>query len=245
MGRSGQHGVTLKEFRMATKAVQRITAWSLSRFNTYEQCPALAKYKFIDKRSEPSAPAMERGGAIHKLAESFVRDKQEILPDELALFTEEFAEMQQAKCEVELQLCFNKHWQQIDWFSQAAYCRIKIDAIIFDETMTTARVIDHKTGKFKVSDGYMLQLDLYALGTFLAYPTIQIVKPALWYLDAGEIFPPANEAITYRREQVSDLKASWDDRVTPMLSDTTFAALPNSGCRWCNFSKNKGGPCEY
>lgn len=228
---------------MAIKALPRITAWSLSRFNTYEQCPALAKYKFIDKRAEPKAPAMERGGQIHKLAENYVRHKQEVLPTELALFEEEFSFMKDTECAVELELCFDKKWQQIDWFSPAAYCRIKIDAIIFNNNIAT--VVDHKTGKFKVSEGYMLQLDLYALGTLLAYPAIDTVIPVLWYLDAGEIFPAPEDQVVYKRSQLDELKAAWDERVQPMLNDTQFLPLPNSGCKWCHFSKNKGGPCEF
>ena len=56
--------------------------WSSSRYTVYDQCPAKAAYKFIDKLPEPPAPALDRGSLIHKQAELFIRGRPTPVVDE-------------------------------------------------------------------------------------------------------------------------------------------------------------------
>ena len=77
--------------------MNRITQWSYSRLKTYEQCPSKVKFRYIDKLSEPSSPQMDRGTRIHKLAEDFVTEKIDIIPDELMLFQTQFTMLKDAK----------------------------------------------------------------------------------------------------------------------------------------------------
>jgi RecB family exonuclease len=71
---------------MPTPQPKKITSWSFTRYNTYSQCPAKAKFKFIDKLKEPDSPQMQRGTDIHKLAENYVKGEIVRLPKELVLF---------------------------------------------------------------------------------------------------------------------------------------------------------------
>lgn len=58
----------------AVKAVLRIkNGWSFSRYSVYKQCPAKARYKFIDKLPEPAAKPLDRGSLIHKQAENYIK----------------------------------------------------------------------------------------------------------------------------------------------------------------------------
>lgn len=52
--------------------IKKITSWSFSRWNIYDQCALKAKYKFIDKLPEPRAQPLERGNIIHKQAELYI-----------------------------------------------------------------------------------------------------------------------------------------------------------------------------
>ena len=54
---------------MKEQTVRRITTWSYSRWTTYEDCPARARYKFLDRLPDPSGPGEDRGTALHKAAE--------------------------------------------------------------------------------------------------------------------------------------------------------------------------------
>ena len=78
-------------------------------------------------------------------------------------------------------------------------------------------------------------------GAFATAPkNIVRVDTNLWYLDAGE-----ERGRTFMRSEVPGLKKHWEKRSKAMLADTSFKATPGDACRWCAYSKTKGGPCEY
>lgn len=221
----------------ATKKPQQITAWSYSRYATYKECPAKAKYKFIDKLPEPPSPAMERGIHIHKLAEDYIKGDIKNIPDELKFFKEEFNELKSSKPMVEETWAFTKDWDETRWNDwNNCVVRIKTDASCLDEK--TLYVIDHKTGKMR--DGYDEQLSLYGLGGMLKFPHIEKVNTQLWFLDSGD-----QVIEEYDMKNMKQLLAAWNKKVKPMLNDTIFAPKPGNACRWCTFSKSKGGPCKY
>lgn len=230
----------------------RITSWSYSRWAQYTECPFKAKLKFIDKLKEPPAPAMDRGNMIHKLAEGFTKGLASVtvnfegkdqtcstkkLPSELSKFAEQFAELKKSKPFVEETWAFTRNWAKTVWNDwQGCWVRIKTDAACVDGD--TLYVIDHKTGKKR--EGYHDQLSLYALGGMLTFPNVKRVNTQLWFLDQGE-----DEVAEFDASQLGELKKSWEKKVTPMLNDTRFAPKPGNGCRYCPFSKSKGGPCSF
>ena len=202
----------------------KITSWSYSRYATYEECPAKAKYKFIEKLKEPSAPAMERGNDIHKLAEKFTKGELKKLPPELKLFTEQFKELKKSSPVVEESWSFRRDWSQTTWDDwTGCWLRVKVDAACAETN--TGYIIDHKTGKQR--DGYDTQLSLYALSGFLINPTWEEINTQLWFLDSGSIVEKM-----YKKEEAASLKKEWEKRVTPMLNDTRFAPKPGNGCRF-------------
>lgn len=220
--------------------MQRITAWSYSRWATYEECPFKAKLKFIEKLPEPSGPAAERGTLIHKMAENFLMGKLKTLPPELEKFKKQFLELKKRKPTCEGDLAFTDRWAPTGWFSPDAWLRIKMDAEARDvKDPTILDIVDHKTGKQR--DGYAKQMGLYGLGGLLKYPTVQLARVALWFLDHGTVVP-----LEVARSSVVKMKAEWMKRVTPMLTDTRFSPKPSAeACRWCAFKKAKGGPCKF
>lgn len=119
-----------------------VTAWSISRLNTYTQCPFKFKLTAIDKIREPSSPAMERGAAIHKEAEVYLKGADLVVPTSLSLMTTEFLELKEHRAEAELEVTFNKDWGITGWFDKDAWCRIKIDAMVL--LGDTIKIIDFK-----------------------------------------------------------------------------------------------------
>jgi len=223
--------------KFGAKAKQ-LTSWSYSRYALYTECPAKAKYKFIDKLPEPPAPAMERGNKIHKLAEDYTKGLIKKLPPELKLYKHEFEILKNSKPVVEESWCFKNDWSETVWNDWAGcWVRIKVDAGCLDEQ--DLYVIDHKTGKPR--EGYEEQLSLYALAGMLKYPHIKQVHTQLWYLDHAQ--DPV--AMTYDIKQREDLRKDWEKRVSPMLNDTRFTPKPSYKCQYCAFSKAKGGPCKF
>jgi RecB family exonuclease len=229
-----------------------ITAWSFSRYSTYKQCPQKAKYLYIDKLKEPVGQALERGSAIHTLAEEYIKGKILRLPPELKEFADDFKkhrkDYKQAKESMvcEDQWAFTKAWTETQW-NDWTHCwlRVKIDfAEHLDEE--TLRVRDWKTGKFREeqNEDYLEQLSLYALTALMLHPHVNKVITELVYLDQGRVFPD-NDNLIFTRADLPKLKAGWEKKVAPMLKDKKFAPRPNDLCRWCHFRKDNGGPCKF
>lgn len=214
-----------------------ITAWSFSRWSTHEGCPKQAYYKYVEKLPDPSGPAAQRGTDIHGEAENYVNGTIKKLPESLNQFPKEFRDLRKGlDVRTEEQWAFTSSWRVTSWFAKDAWCRVKTDAAVVEEG--SARIIDHKTGRIR--DGYEKQLELYALSGFLKFPEVTEISGEIWYLDQGEI-----RDMIFTADEVPDLKRKWEGRTRAMLTATTFKERPGHACRWCSFSKKKGGPCKY
>jgi CRISPR/Cas system-associated exonuclease Cas4 (RecB family) len=221
---------------------QKITAWSYSRWTTYEECPYRAKMKFIARHQEPSNPAAERGTAIHKLAEEYLNGERRTVPAELKTLQREFRDARKVDgIRTEAEMAYTAEWNVTGWFDRDAWCRIKIDLLVPPKTGVT-RVVDLKTGRFKPGT-YTPQLELYAIAALIAYPEHE-VRAELWFSDHG-IVHYGEPALTYSPDDLPRLKKLWEKRTKAMLSDTKFAPRPGGYCRWCSFSKAKGGSCKF
>lgn len=224
---------------------KKIVAWSYSRWNEYEQCPLRAKLKVIDRMKEPEGPALRRGKAIHTGIENYLSGKATSLPPEVhKKLHRKYAAMRKWKPLVELEIAFDSGWHQVEWFAKEAWCRVKIDAVLPPSyERKKVGVYDHKTGKFR-ADGkeYDRQLELYALAGLLLHEKAPASETAIFFTDHGVTVEPDKQ---YTRKDVPELKDRWVDRTKAMLSDTRFDPRPGDHCRWCSFSKAKGGPCQY
>jgi hypothetical protein len=221
--------------------VNGIKTWSYSRWGTYKQCPLKAKLKFIDKLQEPGSPAMDRGTAIHLLAELFVTSKKLTpLPIELKHYEDELRLARRSQHFVEQEWGFTREWEPCTWDDERVWLKAKADLGFWPvkSDRSILRLVDHKTGKRR--DEHEYQLGLYALLAFLMFPEVQTVETEVWYLDQGK--PSLNR--TYRREQTGYLQILWENEVRPFFSDEMWAPRPSYLCRWCHFRKDNGGPCQ-
>lgn len=238
---------------MATRrpAAKNFTSWSFSRFMDYRGCPAKAKYKHLEKLPEPKSDAMERGIAIHGLAEDYTNGKIARIPKELKLFKDEFKMLKGRQIKiVEENWAWTKDFAaETAWDNwTGAWTRIKLDAAYVDVDRNVLVPIDHKTGKCRPQKQaeYELQLQLYGLAGLLRFPDVAAAEPQLWYLDEGVTWPPADEpAERYERKDVEKLRKIWVKNVTPMLNDTSFKPKPGDACRFCHYKKANGGPCKF
>jgi putative RecB family exonuclease len=212
-----------------------ISAWSYSRLSTWEACPAKAKYKYLDKLPELDSIAASRGGAIHKLAEQWLKGEVEDLPVELEKIEDFMGGLVGGLAE--LQLAFDKDWKTCEWFGPQVYCRVVFDVIKIDGSVGV--VVDYKTGKQR-HDEHTDQLRLYALAAFQQWPELEMLEAQILYIDHGNKL-----AMKFMRSSLPTLKGYWDTRAGKMLADELFSPKPNPGCRWCPFSKSKGGPCIF
>lgn len=229
----------------------------------------------LKKPEGPKSPAMQRGGDIHKEAEHYVggcepRDFMVMpeaskklyekrggryylkkVPASAIAFKKEMEELRKGQAIAEGKWGLTNAWKPIDFFDWArCWCRLVLDAH-FMPTKKKARVIDFKTGKVYFDDNAE-QMELYAVGAVEYYPTAEEVDVELWYFDQprskgnATAETPGNPMVkTYNRKQVQALQGKWRRKVVPILMDKRFVPTPGQKCRWCDYSKAKGGDCEF
>lgn len=215
---------------------KRITAWSYSRWNDWNTCPALAKYKHIEKLREPENEAMKRGSAVHEDLAAFLSGAAAV-PDSGQQFGELLQQLRMLEPAHDQQWGFTSEWKPTGWFAKDTWFRSMLDAcVVYDDD--TADVVDFKTGK--PSDTHAQQAELYAVSVLLRYPQVKHVTVRFWYLDAG-----SESVYRYARMDLAELQQKWEKRVLPMLSDEVFAPRPGRHCAYCAFAKSKGGECKF
>ena len=215
---------------------QHFTTWSYSAWAQWRKCPRSAYYSRILKLPQPSSPAMDRGTAIHQLAQDFVEGKHEHVPVVLKLFHNQFTMLRDMKAQCEQNWGFTSSWGACGFFDPQVWLRVKCDAVYRDGA--NAVIVDHKTGR--IYDEHHDQLELYALAGFIMLPDARKIIAQDWYLD--------QDAVTqdeFMRKEVSALKKKWNANVEPYFNDSIFPCRPSPLCKYCAFSKANGGQCEF
>lgn len=229
---------------------QRITAWSFSRWNVYQECPAKAKYKFIDKFAEPGSAAMDRGTAIHLLCEKYLRGIDKTLHKDIKQIGDILKDLKKRGAIPEANFTFKQDWTPTRWDDwKGAWCRMKADVTIppIINGDNQVGIDDFKTGgKKKLESGdfeeYFTQLELYDIAGLVQYPTADSVKSRLIFVDFNKVVEAPK--ITFRKD-LPKLQKKWELRVKKMLSDTVFKPTPGNGCTFCHFKKANDGPCKF
>lgn len=238
------------------------TSWSFSRYSDYKTCPRKFKLKHLDKIAEPKSDAMQKGIDAHNDAEAYIKGQVDKLSPVLAGLKSELdamRKMYKAKkwpMIIEDNWAFDIEWEESQWNNWAeCWVRIKLDAAHYI-SRNVMFVTDWKTGRpseYKNVE-YMEQMELYALAAILMSAQEDVeVYVRLGYVETGDIIVPRDadgNAIVYTRAMLPTLMKTWNQRVKPMMSDTTFAPRPNNMCKWCHYGqagKAKGGPgiCQY
>lgn len=211
--------------------------WSLSALSTFEKCAARYKFKYIERLPEPTRPAAaSRGVDMHKYIEDYINGTVDGLPASLIMYQPYFDNLRQVKAMCEVKIALNEKWEVIDWESPDVWYRGILDLLHLQPPV--ALVKDWKTGK--EYDDHYDQKEIYAIATFAAYPEIDTVKAIHVYLDLGR-----NTERVYARDQAAARRSFWEGRVARMSSERAYIPSPSYSCRYCAFSKEKGGPCKF
>jgi RecB family exonuclease len=222
---------------------KKLRAWSFSRFSDYRRCPAAYDYKVNRRLPEPPNAAMRRGLEAHAALEGFVKGELKRLPAQFQRHEPLLKRWRRADAEAELQWGFTKDWAPTGWFADDTWLRVKLDVLVPSAKPGVLDVIDYKTGGVR-PEQHGEGLELYALAVMLARPdAARTVRTFAFYVDhdseprqLAEYDRPARDA--------RELKAQWRRKVTPMMRDVKFKPKPSQdACRWCAFSKFRGGPC--
>ena len=222
-----------------------VPAWSYSGLKTFESCAYRTYISKVKKVWEEAGPAAERGSRIHGLAEKYVKGELKEMPSELKKFAPQFEKLHklftEGKVEVEGEWGFTLDWETTGWMEHNTWARVKLDVIVH-ETETSARVIDHKTGrKFGNEIAHGQQALTYAIGTFFRYPMLEHVQTELWYLDKSETTIQA-----YTRDEAMVFAPGLHQRAVIMTTATEFPPNPGKDtCKWCPHKEGEHPICEW
>ena len=197
--------------------------------------------------------ALARGTGLHTLCEEYVKGDGR-LPPELKNVSAQVKALRKSYrtglTTIEEDLVFKVDWAPAGKFEKGAWLRTKLDVLTIegDEAEVIdwkSGGVDKKTGAVKDNPVYADQLSVYATAVLSAKPGVEKVVCKLVFIDA-----PAGKNVvtvggTATRKDLLALQKKWAGRARGMLSDTLFAPRPGFGCRWCSFSKQKGGPCAF
>jgi hypothetical protein len=222
--------------------MSRLTAWSYSRLHQWEECPLMAKEKFITKSiATDDTPAMQRGKRLHDSVAKFLTGANAGVDREAIVFPRMEALILEIKNfpdkVVEQQWGFTSGWLPTGWFGNDTWFRSILDAgVLYQDN--TAEAVDWKTGKKYGSN--MDQMKSQAVAMFGRYRMLTHVTVRLAYLDSGE-----EEIEEVRKCEIPAIKQDFEKRVAKMFADTIFAPRPNKRCRFCPLARSNGGKCAF
>lgn len=211
--------------------------WGFSKLDTYRACPKQFFFQYVEKRPSPSNAAMERGGKLHENIEMYLNGWTPKLLPEIASWQEALDALKTKNFQAEQALGFSKAWALLpDWFHRDTWLRAKMDAKYLEGDKLT--VIDFKSGKYRVPS--QDQVELYAVVGSAMHPEANTIIAEFWFLDTGDIYTRA-----YTKEELIKLRTKYEQASAPLYTDVVWEAEPSAACRYCTYSRTKGGPCKY
>ena len=212
-------------------------AWGYSKLSAFQECPAKFNFQFVEKLPTKGSPAMARGQKIHEGIESYLNGWAKELPVEALEWQEAFDGLKKKTFKAEAAWGFDKNWNLLpDWFGKDTWLRAKSDGHYIEGNSLV--VLDWKTGKYRVPSTD--QVELYAICGGAVYPTAECTTVEMWFIDTSDVYKRE-----YTREELLGLRKKYERYVAPMYNMEVWTPTPSSKCRWCDFSKTKGGPCQY
>lgn len=209
-------------------------SWSLSSLGTWEQCPLKYKLKYKDKIPDKPSVAAARGTDNHALIEAYLKGEIELLPSVLSFYQQFLSGLKLYPIFPEHKIAVNASWQPVNWSD--GWLRCVLDLKLRDGT--GAVIYDWKTGK--MYDDHYDQKELYSLAVFSEDPDVQRVRAIHVYLDLNKITER-----TYERGDIALRRERWQSRVDKMEKDASYIPNPTWKCRYCPYSREKGGPCQF
>jgi PD-(D/E)XK nuclease superfamily protein len=211
--------------------------WSLSRLKTFEQCHAKFNYRYNLKLVDNyKGSAATRGVDIHKGIEDSIKGVAPV-PTEAGHVAECVQSLKPSGLEhhSEFNIHLDRDWKQV---IAGDYWYHGIIDLYVRTSHDTADIRDWKTGK--IYPDHDEQKELYALALFCCFPELQEITTYFDYLDQGKTISKV-----FHPHMVGPAKERWLKRVTTMEECSEFLPMPSYGCRYCGFSKAKGGPCRF
>jgi hypothetical protein len=241
----------------------RIKIWSPSAFSLWSKCNRRAGYKHVMGMRDKGGYALDRGEKIHEAIEGYIAGRLSALPPledkpmipkpkgkVMKLIDALRAKFKKRLVRTELFLAFDRKWKKTDGSNKNPdkWLGLKIDAIELFPDASVVKPYDWKTGKLKkesdsLASDYDDQVHLYNVAALSAGYPGKKAEAELVYTDHDTRIPRPQKTVNL--PVLRQAQEEWEDKVAPMFADRIFAPRPSNECRWCPYSVNNDGPCEF
>jgi CRISPR/Cas system-associated exonuclease Cas4 (RecB family) len=216
-----------------------MSAKSYTQVSMYEKCPQQYNFRYKEHlpRAREQSPAAARGSLIHKSIEDFMNDEKPAVHPEIESYQEWLGELKEDPTSIpEYEFCISSDWELLEWDDPNGYFRGYMDLKLQEDTH--GFVYEFKTGK-KYPD-HAQQMHIYATVELSLNDHLEDVTSTAVYLDKHE-----TKEIVYMQAMNNTAKYFWSRRIDKLEHDKIYAPRPGPYCRWCDFGKDKGGPCAF
>lgn len=213
---------------------------SYTKVSMYMECPAKKRYRYDERRPVEQSPSAARGTRYHEAIERYIDAGVDTPPPEefpeLGFYNSYLSRLRDNGAKAEFAFALRRDWTPTEWGAEDAWLVGKAD--IWVPMLPTSHVQDWKTGK--IYDSHEKQGEFYSTALFSYVPEAYEIKATFVYTDLRK-----EKNWTYHRDMLESLRARWTARIERMERDTECVPTPGFGCRFCPFSKAKGGPCHF
>ena len=211
-----------------------LTNWSYSRYGTWKKCPAQLKFSMEHTGEREQHPAAARGQSMHKNIEDYLLGKVELML-ELAYY-HEFLTAIRDEAVPELPLALDAAWSPVDWDDPDRWWRGILDCVI--ELDGVPYIYDWKTGN-EYGD-HRDQREIYAAAYDSASGPFEDIVVIHCYLDKKQ-----NTVSHFKNEDLPPIRKKWEKNIEEMFNDKAMVPNPGFHCRFCQFRRDNGGPCQF
>lgn len=215
-----------------------IEPWGWSKLDVFRTCKKKFDFQFIQKIPEPGNAAMARGSQMHDDIEAYLNGWSTDVPvGPLTDWKKRFDELRGSNFMAEQAVGLDKNWALLpNWFHKDTWVRAKMDANKLSGDELT--VIDFKSGKYRVP--HPDQVELYSIVGHAIHPHVRKVHAEFWFIDADDVYNK-----TFTAAELLELRKKWEAEAAVIYGTEVWAESPSKDCKYCTYSRSKGGKCKY
>jgi hypothetical protein len=214
--------------------------WGHSKLDTFQQCKKKFEFQYIKKLPSPGNEAMARGGRMHEDIEAYLQGWITELPAAILPWKDRLDELKaMPNFTSEQAVGLDKNWRPLkDWFQKDTWLRAKMDAKTYHDVGKKLQVVDFKSGNYRVPSDE--QIELYVLVGVAQHPEAEEATAEFWFIDKDDVYSK-----TYKAPEFPALRKKFEGLANNLYTTEVWIEEPSRECKWCPYSKSRGGPCKF
>lgn len=219
--------------------------YSYSSISTFKQCPAKFNYAYnlkVKMERQPPSPAMERGSKVHDSVEQYLLGASEFLhPDIHKNYGQWMMSVRSDYKKLLPEFKWGITWEMkpCDYDDPACMIHGFIDLLAIPHNDdANLDIFEWKTGG--IYPEHHGQIHKYSVAMMCYYEDRPGVDATLTYFDKQDY-----KKIHYPRTMMFEYKPMLRREIGSIADATRFPTMPSFKCKWCQFSRDNGGPCKF